>query len=255
MKLNELETKTRILLQGSSSSGKTHQIGTLCRFVPTLVITGDPEGLDTLRKMSVEAEVEVITDWRDMVRQRASIMATLSKVAAVAVDDIGSLQANFRGYIESRPWNWSEERLNGPQLKEKIDRELILGERRFDQARWGQMFVGLDSFFSELFRHGPPIQLYTVLDTTREDPFSGQEKLTANLQGAIRSTLAARCSLILHTYKVTKGDVTEFHASSQPHANVDSKDRYGNGVEWVNPDMATILQHIMAAKKGVPIAL
>jgi len=241
-KLSEIPRDKRVLVQGQSGTGKTTIIGTLCRLVPTLLITSDKEGLETLATMGLDPEVIYMDDWVQCWDKYGEITKAVPSFKALAIDDFGATQATARHKIEEMPRGYKEEQ--DRDFRTTVRRELMRGERTMEMRDWGKMWVAIENFLSAVLALPPQIKLVTVLESPEEDPRTGKMRLYPNLQGAIRHSLPARFSLVAEAFVGEHKDVMHYCLSSKPHPRVATKDRYGKGRTWVDPSMVNILAYL-----------
>ena len=241
-KLSEIARDKRILIQGASGVGKTHTVGTLCRFIPTLLITSDAEGLDTLATEGLDPETVFIKDWVKCWDYFTEIARAAPSFKAIAIDDFGATQVTARRKIEAMPRGYREEQ--DKQWSTTVRRELMRGERTMELRDWGKMWVAMETFLYSVLDLPPIIKTVTVLEAADNDPRTGELRLYPNLQGAIRHSLPARFSLVAEAFIAEHKDRYYYCLSSKSHPRVATKDRYGTGRTWVNPDMAKVLAYM-----------
>jgi len=250
MKLSAIERSTNILIQGGSGVGKTTILGTLCKLVPTLVITSDKEGLETLASQGIDPDVILMEDWAKCWDVFQEIMREAPKYQAIGIDDFGATQTTARHKIERMPRGYKEEMAGMSKVEPMIKAELMRGERRMQMQDWGSMWVAMETFLYEVLDLSPKIKLVTVLEAPEDDPRTGEMKLMPNLQGAIRYSLPARFSLVAEAFISEYKDDQYYCLSSLSHPKVATKDRYGGGRTWINPNAADVLAYIN--HKGKP---
>jgi len=250
MKLSELKRNKNILVQGGSGTGKTTIVGTLCKFIPTLLITSDIGGLDTLNTIGIDPEIIYMADWAKCWDSFQEVEKKAPNFKAIAIDDFGATQVTARRKIERMPRGYTEEKVGMTKLMPQITQELMRGERRMQIQDWGSMWIAIETFLYEVLALPPVIKLVTVLESPDEDPRTGELRLYPNLQGAIRHSLPARFSLVAEAFIAEHKDKLHYCLSSKPHPRVSTKDRYGTGRTWVNPDMAQVLAYLNG--KGNP---
>lgn len=243
MRLTDVKTDRRILIQGRGGVGKTTIIGTLCRLLPTVVVTADKNGLDTLRHMGVDPEVVLISDWKDCWDSYKQIVEASSRCRAVAIDDFGSIQTTARRKIEAAPRGWDEE--HAKNIAPAITGQLMRGERRMQMQDWGGMWVAMETFLYEVLALPFAVKLVTVLEAPDKDPRTGEIRLYPQLQGAIQSTLSPRFSLVAEAFVAEHDSKSYYCLSCRPHPRIETKTRFeaDGGRTWVNPDMARVLAY------------
>ena len=249
MKLAEVQADRRILILGASGSGKTHLVGTLCRIMPTLVITADKNGLETLKGMGVNPEVVLVEDWRKIIDYEGEIARATARCQAVAIDDIGALQAMALEKIIYMPRTKGEEdaaRGTPDKFQRIVKKELLLGERqlRFQSRDWPSLFTSLDTFLLDILRMPYAVKLVTALETVRDNPRDGADKIYPSLDGAIRTVLPAHFSLVAEAFIATLDGKMHYALTCQSHPRIETKSRYGQGRTWVDPDMLEVLGYI-----------
>ena len=242
MKLSEIPRDKRILVQGASGTGKTTIVGTLCKLTPTLLITSDIEGLETLATIGVNPEVIYVEDWMKCWDYYQQIVKLAPNFKAIAIDDFGATQATARHKIEGMPRGYKEEQ--DKQFTTTVKRELMRGERAMELRDWGKMWIAMETFLYSILDLSPTIKVLTVLESSGEDPRTGEQRLYPNLQGAIRHSLPARFSLVAEAFIAEHKDKFYYCLSSKTHPRVATKDRYGGGRTWINPDMANVLAYL-----------
>jgi len=245
MKLKDIDTTRKILIIGASGTGKTTIVGTLCKLMPTLVVTADKEGLDTLRTMGLNPDVLVVSDWKHVWDYFQEIKEASEDHLAIAFDDFGSIQTTTRRKIEQMPIGRGEEKAANP---DEIKRQLMRGERRMQIRQWGELWVATESFLYEVLDLPYSVKLFTVLEGAAENPRDGQEHIYPQLIGQTRTTLPARFSLVAESFITEREGKLYYCLSSKSHPKVETKDRYGSGRTWINPDMKEIL--LYTAGKG-----
>ena len=247
MKLSEVKADKRILIQGRGGTGKTTIIGTLCRLLPTLVVTCDANGLDTLKHMDVNPEVVLMKDWKNCWDDFKLIAEHIKDCRAIALDDFTNVQTTARRKIEMMPRGWDEEKSQGTaQFAAQVKQALMRGERKLQMQDWGGMWVAMETFLYEVLALSFKVKLVTVLEAPDNDPRTGETRLYPQLQGAIRHTLSPRFSLVAESFITDYDGSTYYCLSSRSHPKVETKDRFrhGGGRTWVDPDIAKILAYV-----------
>jgi len=250
VKLSEIERDKNILIQGGSGVGKTTIIGTMCKLVPTLVITSDVEGLETLASQGLNPEVILMEDWSKCWDVFQEIQKKAGDYKALAIDDFGATQTTARHKIERMPRGYKEEQAGLSKVIPTIKAELMRGERRMQMQDWGNMWIAIETFLYELLSLPPQIKLVTVLEAPEDDPRTGEMRLMPNLQGAIKYSLSARFSLVAEAFISEYKDNQYYCLSSLSHPKVATKDRFGTGRTWIDPKMSDVLAYIN--HKGKP---
>ncbi len=252
MKLSEVKMGKKVLVLGAPGTGKTHIIGTLCKFVPTLVVTADADGLQVLQTMGIDTEVILIEDWRKCWNCYSEIATLAPKYRAVAIDDFGLMQESLRHKVEMMPRGWEEEKRQGKDFEVQVKKDLMMGERRMHLDQWGSMWIGLESFITAILKLPFDVKLVTVLEGEAESPRDGHQRIYPNLQGAVRYSLSARFSLVAETFIADHKGKQYYALTCRSHSKIETKSRYdeAGGRTWVNPSMASVLAYING--KGGP---
>lgn len=251
MKLGEVRGSTRVAALGDSGTGKTRLVGLLCALVPTVVVTADPEGLDTLVGMgAIPAEVVLLQDWDNIWDYHGAILASLKNGAkAVALDDFGAAQREMRRKIELQARSFSEEKLATPAREEMIRQQLLQGDRKLLLQHYGELAGAAENWLYEFIRLPAPLKLMTMLTEVRDNPRSGEDYLFPNLMGNIRYDILALFSLVLNTFIAYREGKAHFAITSRPHPRIATKDRYGVPRTWAgdfrDPTMERIYLHIL----------
>jgi len=248
MKLKDIQRDKRLLILGGSKTGKTQLLGTLCQVVPTLYVTGDRDGLDTLEAMGVDPEIILIEDWRDIWNLWTTIRKAAPNFKALAVDDLGSIQRAARRKIETSGRGRAEEQMAPANRLEAIQKQLMQGDRRLIMSQWGELAISVDTFLQELLNLPIPLKVVTVLEELREHPRSGLEHLFPNLDGSIRYDLLAYFSFIGSTFVTSDQTQATYWLTTRPHSRIATGERYGSPRTWENPTMLRVLKHINRAE-------
>lgn len=244
MKLSDISRDKRILIMGASGVGKTHIIGTLCRIAPTLVVTSDVNGLETLASMGINPEVVFIQDWKRCWDYYQDIVKAMPGHKAIAVDDFGSIQVTARHKIEAMPKGAREEKIGTREFAAQAQREMLLGERTMELRDWGKMWVALETFMYSILNLPFDIKLFTVIEGVARSPRDGEEHIYPNLQGAIRQDILARFGLVAEAFIISLDAAIHYALTCRSHPRIETKDRYGQGRTWLDPDMLKVLAYI-----------
>jgi len=245
MKLSGVQTDVRILILGSSGSGKTHFGSTLCKLIPdTLVVTSELSGLTTLKTLGVDPEIIYIDDWRRIWDQYDNIVKASKNHRAILIDDLGATQMAARRKVDYMPRGAREEKLSPREMEQQFRKELLLGERPLRIQDWGGIWIAMENFIGEILGLSFQIKLVTCLEAVFTNPRTEQEEITIALSGQAKTTLPARFSLVAETFIANLDGKFHFCLSCLPHPRVETKTRYGVGRLWENPDMAKILAYI-----------
>ena len=247
MKLSATRRDKRILILGKGGTGKTNLVGTLCEVMPTLVVTSDIAGLETLASQGIDPEVIHIQTWRKCWSYFDEIAKLASRFKALAIDDFGNIQETARHKIERMPRYPSEEQA-GARFEPQVRRELMLGERTLEMRDWGKMWVAMETFLYEVLALPFEVKLVTVLEDTADDLRTGERRIYPNLQGAMRYSLSARFSLVAEAFIAELDGIQYYCLTSRSHPRIETKDRYGSGRTWVDPTALKLLSYIN--KKG-----
>lgn len=250
MKLTDMpDNPWHILVMGGPKTGKTQLIGSLCQLVPTVVVTADPIGLDTLRSMHVDPEVILLDDWGKAYEAYERLEALAKTHRAIALDDLGSSQAKIRTRILHQPQGKDEYKLGRNELGQQIDRQLMLGGRRLQLQGYGAMATGMNTFMEAFLRLPYRIKVITVLEELREHPRSGENHLFPALEGSLRYELPARFSLVSSLWLHQVDGTTYFCGTTRPHPHIPTGTRYGAPRTWINPDMSKLLKSIQGKEE------
>lgn len=249
MELSQIEFDRNVMVMGASGTGKTHLIGTLCQLLPTLVITSDKNGLETLLNMNASPQnIVLIEDWRRCWDYLQNIEKSLRQCLALAIDDFGSVQTAAKRKIELMPANWKEERIPLLEFTIEARRRLLLGERQMQLRQWGKLWTAIESFLIEILSLPFKVRLLTTLETTVNDPRTGDEVIVPALVGQARTSIPAKFSLVAEAFVSEIDSQRLFCLSSEPHPRVETKDRYAGRV-WINPTAKRLLQHMSKDKQ------
>jgi len=238
MKLKDIDTTRKILIIGASGTGKTTIVGTLCKLMPTLVVTADKEGLDTLRTMGLNPDVLVVSDWKHVWDYFQEIKEASEDHLAIAFDDFGSIQTTTRRKIEQMPIGRGEEKAANP---DEIKRQLMRGERRMQIRQWGELWLAIETFLYEVLSLPFVVKLVTVLEGISRDPRTEEEVITPSLLGQTRTTLPARFSLVAESAIYQINGKTHYTLHCCSHGKIETKSRYREGRVWVDPTMKKVL--------------
>ena len=246
-KLSETRTDKKILIIGAGGTGKTHIIGTLCEVMPTLVVTADENGLETLKTQGVEpAGVIILSNWQDCWADYKEIVGMQGKAQAIALDHLGATQEIIQDKIILTPRKWEENTFNRNRAAAEATykREIMLGERRLAQDQWGSMWLGLDAFLNAILSLNFAVKLVTVLESVAENPRDGQEHVYPNLQKAMRLSISAKFGLVANSFIGSQGEDTYFALTCRSHPRIETKSRYGPGRTWENPTALSLLGYM-----------
>lgn len=245
--MSEILTAHKVLVEGASGTGKTHLVGTLAGLVPTLVVTADPDGLETLRQMPLlpETEIILVAGWENIWEQYKEIAGKVETLGALALDDFGSLQDTSRRKIDRAPRTPKEEQ-GGAGAELAIRQGLMLGERRMQIQQWGELWIALDAFLYEVLKLPYRLKLVTVLEGKAKNPRTGEEHLYPDLAGQMRTSILARFGLVAETFiSYDRENRPLYCLHSRGHPRIETKDRYSpGGRTWVNPTAERLIAHL-----------
>ena len=244
-KLTETSSRPSAVVLGDPKSGKTRLIGTLCQIVPTLVVTADSEGLDTLRSMEVNPEVVLLKSWDTVWDSYLEIARYASKEGykALALDDFGAMQKEARHRIEMQPRE-RESSMPAAQRSQAITQALLRGQRRMYYQQWGELAIALDSFLYEMVKLPFSFVLVTATTELHRHPMTGEEHIYPGLQGSIRYDMLARFGLVGVTFNEEQAGAVHFCLTCRPHPRIPTGTRYGEGRTWVDPTAEKLLKHL-----------
>lgn len=249
MKLSELEMKpSKILICGESGSGKTFLAGTMARVLPTLFITSDISGLDTLRAMKVDPDVVLLREWTDVWTAYLDIKKNIGRYKAVAVDDLSKIQETGAAKILRQP-------LKGEQgaTIAQLEKEIMYGERyigsdaKHDRygSQWQQLYTLLSAFVDSVLKLPVDYIMVTAIEDEATNPRTGEPSLYPDLAGGMRKSLAARFSLVCSSFVATVDGKTRFALTCLPHPRMETKSRFGKARTWVDPSFSRLVDHIL----------
>lgn len=254
MKLDQALGPPRMLLTGRPGSGKTHFAGSLAHIAPTLLITANQPGLQTLASMNVDhnLEVEFLEDWGKIWSIYNLIIKGAATYKFLVVDDFSVMQAVKRYQIESRPRSSNERKLAGsasPQdrtnLEELIQKQRLQGERGLNDWRlWDELSQGTANFCRDILRIPYQFQVWTLWENVRAEPTTSETRIFAWLQGAFRDIIAGHFTLVAEADNQVVDNRLYWYinAFSSPHNQ--NNDRYFGGTLWENPDALKVLSYI-----------
>jgi energy-coupling factor transporter ATP-binding protein EcfA2 len=245
MKLDEIQPDMKYLVMGQSGTGKTHLVGTLAELMPTVVVTADKEGLETIKRMKPKPETEIILIelWENIWPYYKQI-AELSKThLAIALDDFGSLQEMSRRRIEKERRTEKEYRMSPAEAEALIRQELMLGDRRMQIQQWGSLWLAMENFLYEVLKLPYKVKLITILEDKAVNPRTGDECIYPALQGGLRTSILARFGLVAETFIAYDKDKPVYCAHCHSHPRIETKTRFGSGRTWVNPSIQKFINH------------
>lgn len=246
MKLAQVETSPNILCIGESGRGKTEMVASFCKIAPTVVLTADRRGLDTLRKhKDLDPEIELAENWDDPWQLYDRLSAHTKTFRILCLDDLGALQDVISRKIQGQARGRDEERMRSDARERLIRTQLMTGGRRLAQAQWGELDVAMNNFLSEVMALPYRIIVVTVLEDVRQHPRTGETQVYPLLMGGIRDDLMARFSLVVNLF--TEEDENKdllFCMSCRPHPRLPNKTRYGEPRTWINPSALKLIAHI-----------
>lgn len=245
MKLADVQTVPAILLIGESGRGKTEMVASFCELAPTVVLTADRRGLDTLKKhKGIEPEVELAEDWNDPWQLYDRISAHAKAFRILCLDDLGALQDIISRKIQGQARGRDEERMRSDARERLVRTQLLTGGRRLQQNQWGELDVALNNFLAEIMALPFKIIAVTVLEDIRDHPRTGVAQVYPLLMGGIRDDLMARFSLVTNLFTHDEEGKTLYCMSCRPHPRLPNKTRYGEPRTWTEPNASKLLAHI-----------
>lgn len=255
VKLNELTTDKRILNIGQSGTGKTRLAGTLAQLIPTVIVTADKNGLDTLRQMDVNPEIILLENWARVFDYYREIAKLSSQYQAIVFDDLGAIQEAGLDKIEVTPRTANEDKQYSKDrraFQQMVIEQIMTGERRPQIQQWGDIYNALTEFISQVFKLPYKIQMVSCLEKLQKNPRTREDHLYPAVAGQLAITFPAKFSLVLETFTTEEGGNLYYCASCKSHPRLETKTRYDDsgGRTWINPDMGKILAYIN--KKGEP---
>ena len=251
MKLSEVKTRPSICVLGEPGSGKTSLIGSFCELLPTVVVTSDLQGIDTLKTMRVDAEIIYIDDWTRCWFAYQDIQKALAKgYRVIALDDFGASQDQIKNKAQMMP-RGDEARLSIEKRSLQIRESLMKGDRRLLGPQWGEVAVAAEAFLTEVAALPAQIFIATIIEDLRESPRTGLEHIYPSLQGRIRFSILARFSLVVEAFKAQdQAKVSRYCLTCREHVKLPTKTRYGQGRTWVDPTASKLLAHINRKEEG-----
>lgn len=249
-KLSEIkDVPKKVLILGRPGTGKTYLIGTLCQILPTLLVTSDIEGLDTLRAMKVDTEVIHISDWNKIWDYYYEIAKLSKDFAALAIDDFKAMQETSSDRIELQPRHAGEEKAmdkDRSKFQSGVKEQIMLGDRRLQIQQWGDLYLAVSTFLSEVMKLPFRVKVVTATEAIRKNPRDGQEHLYPAVQGQIVYDLSARFSMVAETFIHDDGGNNLYCLSCKSHGRLETKSRFdeNGGRTWVNPTAQKILKYM-----------
>jgi len=251
-RISEVQPPKNILIIGGSGTGKTSLIGSLIKLVPTLLVTSDLAGVETLRTMGVDTEIVHIESWANIWDYYKEIAEKSKEYAAIAIDDFGAAQKSVVDKIALEPRNWKEEKLAGQKgasaFRNDTMEQIMSGDRVLELQQYNLLSTATDSFASAILKLPFRLKLFTCLEASEDNPRTGEKHLYPALMGRARVGFSARFSLVAESFTATLSDKLYYCLSCHSHQRLETKTRFGQGRTWVNPTMEKLLAHI--ARKG-----
>lgn len=245
MKLEAIQRPPNALLIGESGRGKTRFLGSLAQLVPTVLVTADRRGLDTLGHLSdLQLEVELVEDWVDPWALLEKLRGYTKSHKALAIDDFGAQQSVIERKIKMQPFGQVEERMRSDERDKTTRSALLRGQRKLAQPQWGEMATALDSFLFEALALPFGLVVVTVLEDVRRHPRTGEDQVYPALDGKMREELAARFSFVGNLFLADGDGKTHWAMSCRPHPRLPNKTRYGTPRTWIDPDATKLMAHI-----------
>ena len=250
MKLTDIDEQYTVGVLGDPKTGKTHLIGTLCKLMPTVVVTADADGLSTLKSMNVGAEVILVSDWLDIWARLDEITRLAKDFKAIALDDFGSLQDAAVTKVERVPRSDREARMPPADRVTYIRQQILEGNRKLQLQQYGEITAASDAFLYEFMRLPYRLKVITMLSQVREHPRTGKDHIYPNTTGAIRDELLARFSLIVNSFIAEYRGQVHYCLTCKPHPRIPTNTRYGVGRTWVDPDFTALLTHMQRKEEA-----
>lgn len=245
MKLRDVAAAANMLLIGESGRGKTYQLGLLSQLAPSVLLTADRRGLDTIRRFSdAEPEIELAESWSDPWALYDRLSAHSSAYRMLLLDDLGALQDVIGLSIQKHARGRDEERQRSDVREKAIRGQLLAGGRRLQQSQWGELDIAMNAFLTELLLLPYKLIAVTVLEDVREHPRTGAAQVYPNLVGGIRNDLTARFSLVANLFIHEEDGRSLYCMSCRPHSRLPNKSRYGVPRTWINPTPERVLRYI-----------
>ena len=253
MKLIDLKPRPTVAVLGEAGSGKTYLLGTLCQLLPTIVLSSDLDGLDTLIKMKAEpVEIIHITDWRNAWDYLDTVKEALQHgVRAIAVDDFGSSQETIRRKAMMMPRSRDEERMKPADREASLRRAFLLGDRRLQFQGWQEVAESGRDFIWELRQLPYQYLMVNMLEGLRQHPRTGEDHLFPELDGRLRETILARFSVVLELFYQHHRGQEYWCGTTRAHPRTSAKDRVGTPRTWTSPTAAKLLVHIMGKEAAI----
>lgn len=243
-----------VLVLGAGGSGKTRLLGTFCEYVPTVIITADLKGLQTIKTMGLDPEYFLVEDWSKIwnVYEDVARYCKDNAVKCIALDDITKVQDTDIEKSMKQPQNWNERNQASKgtaNFELQVMKDTMEGNRRLELQQRGNMNIGLDAFITQIFKLAPPIKVMTALEDLREHPRTGQEHLYPLVEGGLRYELPSEFSLVINTFVYEDKGAQFYCATSRSNSRLSTKDRYSltGGRTWINPTGEKLLAY-MAGK-------
>ncbi len=249
MKLSDIEQPKNILVMGGSGSGKTRLIGTLLELMPkTLVVTADPQGLETLTTMGLNPEVILLGEWTKIWDSFKQIVALSKDMDCIAIDDFGAVQKSVEHKVILGPRGYYDEKMvkskGIAEFQRKAKEDMLLGERRMQIQQWGELFIALEAFTSEVLKLPYKVKMFTTLEGVAKNPRTQEDHIYPSLSGQVRTTFPARFSLVAEMFLSNLDSKTHYCMTCRSHPRIETKSRFGAGRTWVNPDMTRVLAYV-----------
>ena len=248
MKLSEISRPPAILAISESGKGKTRLVGSFAQLMPTVILTADRTGLDTLEGWSWpagEPEYILVDDWKDpwTVYDKVAELAKTKKY--LAIDDLGKIQKVIERELRGHARGKDEERMRADVREKTIRQSMLEGGRRLAINQWGELDIALNSFLDEVLKLPFALTVVTVLEETRTHPRTDDIHVYPNLVGGIRDDLNARFSLVLNLFNTELKEKMVWAASCRPHPRLPNKTRYGEPRTWIDPTAPRIMRHVL----------
>lgn len=233
--------KKRLLLVGGHGTGKTAILGSMVKHFgeyKSVIVTGDLDGLETLKSMGLNPAVVLVEDWKNPMESYLELKQYAKQgYLFCGVDDIGSVQEHVSDMIDYSPRNRNESAIRPDERKEQFMADLMQGGRKREFAQWGQLAVAVGTWYEAVHKLPFKLTAVTVLESVRENPrVKGQQKVYPLLEGAIRDRIGAKFPFVGSCFTAESGRETVYAVTSKPHPRMQSKSRYdfGHPRTWVH---------------------
>ena len=253
MKVSDFTRRPNLMIMGDSGTGKTHILGTFALMLPSVVVTSDKDGIDTLASMGItDTHVVYIENWAHVWDAWDEIRVLLRNgIRAILLDDFGATQEQIIRKSSLTPRTSDEYRMNPAARSDHMRAQLLRGDRRLQYQQWGEIGGAGEAFLYEVKHSTAQIVVATVLEETRDNPRTGLDQIYPDLAGSLRYSVLSKFSLVTSAFKDFDDDGNvHWCLSSLPHPRVPTKDRVSVPRTWVNPTAERLLLHIVNKDGG-----